>query len=87
MISDRFSGELQELVHHQVLDQLAGADDSDTVRAKIVLEQWIAEIRGYNRPRPTLIAALEAMIAAEFTAGELRARCRNALAELAQGAR
>jgi hypothetical protein len=86
VITPQLAGEMQETVFHHVLEQLAGADDHDTVRSRIVLEQMVAEIHGYQQPRPELIYELERLVANETTVGDLRARIRHALANLAAGA-
>lgn len=86
MIDQQLHGEMVETVFWCVLEQLEGAEDHDTVRARLVLEHWVEEIRGFQRPRPEVIAALEQAIADEWTVGELRARIRNGLAAIARGA-
>jgi hypothetical protein len=86
VITPQLAAEMQETVFHDVLAQLAGAADDDTVRARLVLEQMIAEIHSYQRPRPELIYELERLVADETTVGDLRARVRHALANLAAGA-
>jgi hypothetical protein len=83
VISQPLKDELVEAVLDQVLEQLDGADDSDTIRAKFVMENWLEEIRGFQHPRLEVIDALELAIANHLTVGELRARIRNAKAEIA----
>jgi hypothetical protein len=84
-MSKQLYAEMVESVYHHVLEQLQGADDDDVVRAQIVLEQWLEEIRSFQQPRPAVIAALEQAIADEWTVGELRRRIRAGIADIARG--
>lgn len=85
MISEPLRGEIMEHIYHSVLEQLAGAEDDDTIRAQLVLEDWIEQIRAFRQPRASVIEALEHAIADEITVGELRRRVRNSIGQLARG--
>lgn len=84
-MSKQLYAEMVESVYHHVLEQLEGADDDDVVRAQLVLESWLDEIRGFRHPRPAVIEALEQAIADEWTVGELRRRIRDGIADIARG--
>ena len=84
-IDQQLYAEAVEILLYEVLGQLDGVPDDDTVRAGLVLSGWLEHIRGFENARPSVLRDLELAIENEMTSGELRGRIRKAIAEVARG--